>query len=135
PAQPLTACGTRHRLGPMRLLFIRHGQTPANVLGTLDTEAPGPGLTELGHRQASRIPDALTGRPVDSLYCSTLVRTRLTAQPLADATGLEIGMRGGLREIEAGELEKRRDRHSVRTYLETVFAWGAGDRDVALPGG
>src|SRR3990170_436841 len=29
----------------MRLLLIRHGQTPANVLGLLDTAHPGPGLT------------------------------------------------------------------------------------------
>ena len=30
----------------MRLLLIRHGQTPANVRGELDTAAPGPGLTD-----------------------------------------------------------------------------------------
>ena len=28
----------------MRLLLIRHGQTPGNVLGQLDTAHPGPGL-------------------------------------------------------------------------------------------
>ena len=27
----------------MRLILIRHGQTPANVLGALDTAVPGPG--------------------------------------------------------------------------------------------
>ena len=30
----------------MRILFVRHGQTPANVRGLLDTAAPGPGLTK-----------------------------------------------------------------------------------------
>src|SRR5690606_40282440 len=38
-------------------------------------------------------------------------------------------------EIEAGELEMRSDHHSVRRYLETVFAWGSGELDVAMPGG
>ncbi|MBC7443557.1 MAG: histidine phosphatase family protein, partial [Ramlibacter sp.] len=40
----------------------------------------------------------------------------------------------GLHEIEAGSLEGRSDRASVQTYMETVFAWGAGDLDVRMPG-
>ena len=31
-------------------LLIRHGQTPSNVAGALDTGRPGPGLTALGRR-------------------------------------------------------------------------------------
>lgn len=119
----------------MRLLLIRHGQTPANVLGQLDTAHPGPGLTALGTRQAGEIPDALAGEPIDALFVSTLLRTRLTAAPLAQARGLEVQVRGGLHEIEAGNLESRSDRAAVRTYLETVFAWGSGELDVAMPGG
>ena len=38
----------------MRLLLIRHGQTPSNVLGLLDTAVPGPGLTDLGDRAGGR---------------------------------------------------------------------------------
>ena len=67
----------------MRLFLIRHGQTPANVLGELDTAHPGPGLTELGTRQAAVIPDALRLESIDAVFASTLVRTHLTAQPLA----------------------------------------------------
>jgi broad specificity phosphatase PhoE len=119
----------------MRLILIRHGQTPSNVLGTLDTAHPGPGLTERGLRQAAEIPVALGDQPVDALFASTLVRTQLTAAPLAQARGLEVQVRKGLHEIEAGDLELRRDMPSVRTYLETVFAWGSGDLDVTMPGG
>jgi broad specificity phosphatase PhoE len=119
----------------VRLFLIRHGQTPANVLGQLDTAHPGPGLTQRGHEQAARIPDALSGEPIDALFASTLVRTQLTAAPLADDRRLDIEVRNGLHEIEAGDLEKRSDHHSVRRYLETVFAWGAGELDVAMPGG
>lgn len=35
----------------MRLILIRHGQTPSNVEHFLDTAVPGPGLTELGSQQ------------------------------------------------------------------------------------
>lgn len=119
----------------MRLLLIRHGQTPSNVQGLLDTAAPGPGLTERGHRQAAEIPDALEPGNIGGIWVSTLVRTHLTAAPLAAATGLEPTQLTGLHEIAAGELEMRRDHEAVRIYLETVFAWGLGDRSPRMPGG
>jgi len=118
----------------MRLFLIRHGQTPANVLGQLDTAHPGPGLTDLGARQASVIPDALRAEPIDVIMASTLVRTQLTAGPLAEDRNLEIQVASGLHEIEAGALEGLSDRASVRRYLETIFAWGAGDLDTTMPG-
>jgi broad specificity phosphatase PhoE len=119
----------------MRLLLIRHGQTPANVLGQLDTAHPGPGLTALGHEQAASIPAALAGEDIDALFASTLVRTQLTAAPLAADRNLAVTVLGGTHEIEAGDLEGRSDRDAVRAYLETVFAWGSGDLDVRMPGG
>jgi len=113
----------------MRLLLIRHGQTPANVLGLLDTAHPGPGLTALGERQANAVADALRALTIDGVFASTLVRTQLTALPFAPATVID-----GLHEIEAGDLEGRSDRASARTYLETAFAWGSGNLDVTMPG-
>ncbi|MCU1523247.1 MAG: Histidine phosphatase [Microbacteriaceae bacterium] len=118
----------------MRLLLIRHGQTPSNVRGELDTAHPGPGLTELGERQAAMIPDAFRDESIDAIFASTLVRTQLTAQLLAADRGLDIQVLGGLHEIEAGSLEGRSDRASIRIYLETAFAWGGGNLDVTMPG-
>ena len=119
----------------MRLLLIRHGQTPSNVDGLLDTRAPGPGLTELGHRQAAEIPDALQGQEISSLWASTLVRTELTAAPLAQRRGMAVTVLDGIHEITAGDLEMRHDHPAYRIYLETAFAWGTGDHDVRMPGG
>ena len=119
----------------MRLLLIRHGQTPANVRGQLDTARPGPGLTELGERQADAIPEALRFDSIDAVFASTLQRTQLTARPLAIDRGLDIQVGDGLHEIEAGSLEGRTDHASVLAYMKTVFAWGAGDLAVSMPGG
>jgi broad specificity phosphatase PhoE len=119
----------------MRLLLIRHGQTPSNVAGLLDTAAPGPGLTDLGHRQAAEIPDALRHEPIDGVWVSALVRTHLTAAPLVAALGVEPVELPGTHEIAAGELEMRRDHEAVRVYLETVFSWGLGELDTRMPGG
>ena len=119
----------------MRLLLVRHGQTPANVDGRLNTAIPGPGLTALGELQAAMIPEGLRGTPVDAIYASLLVRTQLTALPLAEDRGLDVRVLEGIHEIGAGALEDLRDRASVRAYLETSFAWGSGDLTVVMPGG
>lgn len=118
----------------MRLLLIRHGQTPENVRGGLSTAAPGPGLTELGARQAAMIPDALRDEAIDAIYVSKLVRTHLTGEPLAIDRALDLRELDSIHEIEAGELEGKTDKDAVRTYLETAFAWGLGDLDVRMPG-
>ncbi|MEU5999423.1 MULTISPECIES: histidine phosphatase family protein [unclassified Streptomyces] len=119
----------------MRLLLIRHGQTPSNVKHLLDTGAPGPGLTPLGQDQAAALPQALAGEKIDALYASTLVRTQLTVAPLADATGLEVQVRDGIRELIAGDLEMRGDDEAAAAYLDTAFAWSGGDTERRMPGG
>ncbi|GLB67565.1 histidine phosphatase family protein [Arthrobacter mangrovi] len=119
----------------MRLLLIRHGQTPSNIKGLLDTAVPGPELTRLGHEQARALPSALAEEPIEALYASTAIRTQLTASPLAGSTRLDVGIRDGLREISAGEYEMLGDGESIAVYLRTVFAWTAGELDRRMPGG
>lgn len=119
----------------MRLILIRHGQTPSNVEHYLDTAVPGPGLTGLGLEQAAALPDALGAEPIDGVFASNLVRTQLTAAPLAASLGLPVEIRDGLREISAGSLEMRNDRDSIVTYLKTVYRWVQGETDLRMPGG
>ncbi|MFJ9819257.1 histidine phosphatase family protein [Streptomyces sp. NPDC101151] len=120
----------------MRLLLVRHGQTPSNVDYLLDTAVPGPGLTPLGERQAAALPEALAGEVVEAVYASTLVRTQLTAAPLAAARGLDVIVRDGIREVSAGDLEMLPgDSEQGRLYMKTVFAWAAGDTGLRIPGG
>jgi broad specificity phosphatase PhoE len=119
----------------MRLLLIRHGQTPGNVLGQLDTAHPGPGLTELGERQAAALARSLANEQIDLLYASTLIRTQITAAPLAAERGMDVEVLAGLREIEAGSLEKLTDKESHLRYLGTVFSWAGGELDSRMPAG
>ncbi|MEO6943001.1 MAG: histidine phosphatase family protein [Terrimesophilobacter sp.] len=119
----------------MRLFLIRHGQTPGNVLGQLDTAHPGPGLTGLGHSQAVALARTFAHVDVDALFASTLVRTQLTAAPLSAARKIAVEVLAGLHEIGAGDLELRSDPDSIRRYVETVYAWGLGDLEAKLPGG
>lgn len=122
-------------MGDVRLLLIRHGQTPNNVAGALDTAFPGAGLTELGHAQAAALPAALADEPIAALYASRLVRTQLTAEPLAQRRGLEVAVRPGLEEIAAADLEMRTDEDAVTAYRDAVAAWIHGELDHRMPGG
>lgn len=119
----------------MRLLLIRHGQTPSNVVGALDTARPGADLTDLGRRQAAALPAALAGEPISAVYASPLVRTQQTAAPLAAALGLSVEVIEGIEEISAGDLEMASDSTAIETYVGTVAAWVLGDLDRVIPGG
>ncbi|MBA4083333.1 histidine phosphatase family protein [Janibacter terrae] len=119
----------------MRLLLIRHGQTPNNVTGALDTAFPGAGLTELGQAQSAAVPAALADEDVSAVYASPLVRTQLTGSPLGAERGVDVHVREGLQEIAAGEYEMRSDRSAVEAYLGGVAAWLHRDLDHVLPGG
>lgn len=119
----------------MRLLLIRHGQTPSNVIRALDTGAPGPGLTELGLEQAAALVAALADEPIGALFASNLQRAQLTAAPLAEALGLEVAIREGLREIAAGCLELRSDAESLVAYHGVLVEWMRGQHDARLDGG
>jgi broad specificity phosphatase PhoE len=118
----------------MRLLLIRHGQTPSNLLHSLDTAEPGPGLTALGERQSIALVGELASEPIEAVYASALTRARLTAAPLAAAFGLDVRVRFGIREIPAGALEGRSDPEASAIYRETIFGWASGDRGRLIPG-
>lgn len=122
----------------MRLVLLRHGQTPSNVAGALDTAAPGAALTDLGHRQAAAVVDGfadVTGTAVaeiGGIYASDRVRAQLTAAPLAAARGLDVPALPGFGEIAAGEHEMRTDGDAVHAYLTCIGAWIDDDLDHAL---
>ncbi|MDQ2848888.1 MAG: histidine phosphatase family protein [Actinomycetota bacterium] len=119
----------------MRLILIRHGQTPSNVLGLLDTAVPGPRLTDLGSEQAAAIVEALAGEHVDAIVASPQTRAQLTATPLATARGLPIAVLDGLREVSAGAWEMSGTDEAVDGYIGVLGEWMHGRLDAAMPGG
>ena len=119
----------------MRLLLVRHGQTPSNAAHLLDTAVPGPSLTDLGRQQALALVEPLSGEGPGCVVASSQRRAQETASPLARALGLPVHVRDGLREVAAGDLEMRSDEASVRAYLGAVGAWAGGDLDERVPGG
>ncbi len=119
----------------MRLMLVRHGETPANVAGSLDTFLPGPGLTDRGAQQAEALVPAFAGHPLDAIYASEATRTQRTAAPLAADRGLDVQVLPGTFEVQAGALERRTDEPSITAYIEVLRHWREGDLDASTPGG
>ena len=67
---------------PQHLFLIRHGQTALNTEGRLRGLA-NPPLDEVGRVEAEATAIALTGRGIDTVYCSPLERALRTAQIIA----------------------------------------------------
>ncbi|BBY45169.1 phosphoglycerate kinase [Mycolicibacterium celeriflavum] len=80
----------------MQLLIIRH----ALPLRSEPGRGSDPDLSEEGVEQAKRLPDALARFPISRLVSSPQRRAIQTAQPVADALGLQIGVDDRLAEYD-----------------------------------
>ena len=69
------------------LTFIRHAESQSNAEHVINTDIPGPSLTEEGQGQAEQLAHQLSRNNFDGIYASNMVRTQQTAAPLAHALG------------------------------------------------
>jgi broad specificity phosphatase PhoE len=86
----------------MRLLLIRHGETPWNVTLQYQGHAALP-LNRHGSTQAAATAARLRTLLPHALYSSDLLRAVQTAEPIAAACGLPIQRDHDLREIDVGQ--------------------------------
>lgn len=117
------------------LTWVRHAQSTANAAGIIDTTVPGPGLTALGDAQAQAIAETLKASAYDSIYASNMVRTQLTAAPLATDLGLTPVILPGMREVNSGIFEGRSGLLAGIGYALPPVAWVMGARFVPVLGG
>ena len=85
------------------VLLIRHGETDFVKKNRLAGRLPGVPLNKKGRAQALAVAERLKGAPVKAVYTSPMERARETAQPIAEALGLEPVARDGLLETDIGE--------------------------------
>jgi broad specificity phosphatase PhoE len=114
------------------LLLIRHGENDY-VGKRLAGRLPGVHLNERGRLQALALVPVLYRAPIKAIYSSPLERAVETAQPLAQALGLEITMAPGLHEMDSGKFAGR----TIKS-LARLKAWKnalANPATVSFPGG
>ncbi len=91
-------------LAPTTFHFMRHGEAEQNVEDIISAY-PEPGvyhLTEKGKEGARAAAEALKAKGVDLIFSSDLLRTRETAEIVAEATGVPVVTDPRLREFNVG---------------------------------
>ena len=88
----------------IRIYIARHGETTWNVQGRIQGRSD-PGLSPEGYAQSWALLEHLKDRTISALYTSTLKRSILTAQPIAEHFGLPLQEQPELDEIAFGILE------------------------------
>ena len=111
----------------IKIYVARHGETTWNAEGRIQGRSD-PELSSKGYEQSLALLEHLKDRPISAIYTSTLKRSILTAQPIAEHFGLAIQKEPELDEIAFGILEGR----SFLNMDETVKAEWERFRDGRL---
>jgi broad specificity phosphatase PhoE len=106
----------------LTIYFLRHGETTASrtggYCGTLD-----PDLTPEGYQMAEDFADAYKSLPWVAIFSSPLRRAVATAQPLCKATGIQMQLKEGLREIAYGQWEGKKPEEVNREFHDDYVRW------------
>jgi ribonuclease H / adenosylcobalamin/alpha-ribazole phosphatase len=126
--------------GAVKLILVRHGETPSNrdrlALGRAE-----PALSELGQEQARAAGRALADSPdasrVAAVLTSPQLRARQTAEAIAAALGVEpLSVHEGLIEMDVGDADGLTGREMQERFPEFLRDWfGEGAGELKMPGG
>jgi broad specificity phosphatase PhoE len=108
--------------GRVRVWCLRHAESH-NVTAGLAGALPAAPLTERGRHQAIRAAQTLAGEPIARVYCSTALRARQTARPVATAPGVEIQALPELVEVGIGRHEGTSEPAVRRQTADVLRAW------------
>ena len=118
-----------------RLIFIRHGQSEANLQNRFAGHTDVP-LTDLGKSQAKKAAEyIIKHEKIDKIYSSDLQRAHNTAVPVSELTGIPINDVKELREICAGIWEGRLANEIEIEYEQEFRTWRKDYANARLPGG
>ncbi|KWB45655.1 histidine phosphatase family protein [Burkholderia ubonensis] len=122
-----------------QILFIRHGETAWNRIKRIQGHIDIP-LADSGLAQAQRLAVRLAretrdGARVDAIYSSDLMRAQQTAQLAADALGLPLVLRAGLRERAYGIFQGHDSTEIEARFPDAYAAWQTRDPGFEPEGG
>ncbi|KVM56279.1 phosphoglycerate mutase [Burkholderia ubonensis] len=122
-----------------QILFIRHGETAWNrikrIQGHIDIPLADSGLAQARRLAVRLARETRDGARVDAIYSSDLMRAQQTAQPAADALGLPLVLRAGLRERAYGIFQGHDSTEIEARFPDAYAAWQTRDPGFEPEGG
>ena len=106
----------------MRIILVRHGQTKWNSEGRVQCRTDIP-LNARGMAQAEAVGEWLSGRKIDAVYASPLMRAHDTAKAIADRQGVCVKLLGEMIEIDFGLWEGKTSRELSKEFPEFWVDW------------
>ncbi len=119
----------------LKLYFLRHGQTTFSRANAFCGSGLDPELTEDGAAMAQAFAKSYAQTPWQAVYCSSLRRAVLTAQPLCDALQMEAEIRPDLQEIAYGKWEGESTEAVDRDFHDDYIRWSSDPAWNAPTGG
>ena len=107
----------------MKLYFVRHGESEANLLRVVSNRGSVHGLTEKGRQQAASLGKSLAQSGINAIYSSPLLRATQTAAILSAALQLDVIVSAALREYDCGVIEGKSDAQSWELHKRTREDW------------
>ena len=107
----------------MKLYFVRHGESDANVQHVISNRESPFHLTPRGQAQAGTLAENLRDIPITAMYASPVLRARETAEILSQSFHLPYQVTEALREYHCGILEEKSDEESWRLHGEIAEDW------------
>ena len=119
----------------MKLYFVRHGESEANIQHVISNRASPFGLTECGREQARVLADGLKDIPFTTMYSSPVHRARETADLLHQSLNLPYRVTDALREYDCGILEEKSDEASWELHRQYYEDWTLRHNFLSKPEG
>ncbi|MEZ4619834.1 MAG: histidine phosphatase family protein [Caldilineaceae bacterium] len=107
----------------MRLLFVRHGESDANIARIISNRDLPHRLTALGIAQATTLAERLVGQPVTAIWSSPIPRAQETAAIVSARLGLPVITAAALCEFDCGPMEGRGDEEAWAAHHAVTQAW------------
>jgi probable phosphoglycerate mutase len=107
----------------MRLYFVRHGESEANLLRVISNRGLVHGLSEKGRQQAVALGETLAQSGISAVFSSPLLRATQTAEILSAALRLDYVVTDALREYDCGVIEGKSDAQSWELHRRTREDW------------
>ena len=119
----------------MRLYFVRHGESEANIQHVISNRESPFELTELGRKQANTLAQNLKNIPITAIYSSPVLRARETAEILSRSLHLPYQVTKALREYDCGILEEKSDEGAWDLHREIADDWALNQNYLRKPEG
>ena len=120
----------------MSIIFVRHGESEANLLGEFSNRGLKHPLTDVGRIQAAELASSFDPDREHVIFCSPLLRALETAQVIAAYLEVKVLVSDALREYDVGVFEGRSDQRSWEAFADLTEAWFArAEFDSRMEGG